>query len=141
MSGYSIMVDIKETELLFFRALALRYKTLDVTPVHSRIMMEIYQHDGKMCQKDIEDAVLCNKSTLSAVLNTMEKNGLIKRVGVADDYRKKYIVLSEKALEIVDVLNKDRIIIDEIINEGISDEERKSLGEILEKLKKNIERI
>lgn len=135
------MMDLKELEMLFFKTLASRYKDIPVTPAQSMILMGIYHHDGELCQKELEKVSLCNKSTLSALLNTMEKNGLIMRKDAIDDSRKKNVVLSDKALEVVRFLQEDKLKLTKIIGEGITDEEVALFGKVLDKLKKNIERI
>ena len=96
--------------------------------------------DG-MYQKEIEDFIPCNKSTLSAILNTMEKNELIKRVDSEIDSRRKVIILTDKALEIVRYLKEDKKVLDHILLDNITDEEYRLFSDILHKLRNNMERI
>lgn len=114
---------------------------LDITPVQSRIITAIYEHGNSICQKQLESKVFRNKSTLSSVLDNMEKNGYIKRIESESDSRKKLIVLTDKAYQIVDKLNEDRETLDKIMCEGISDSEYNSLCTILDKIKENLERV
>ena len=108
-----------------------------MTPVQSRIIMYIYENNGSIYQKDIESFISCNKSTLSAVLNTMEKNDLISK---EESSRKNIIKLTSKSLEIVDILKKDNNESKEIISNGISEDEYKIFKNVLDKIKNNIER-
>lgn len=78
---------------------------------------------------------------MSAVLNTMEKNELIVRVGSEDDSRMKIIKLTDKSRKIADILRKDKEAIDALLNLDISSEEYAEFNRILNKIKKNIERI
>ena len=80
MDKMAMIYEINELDLFFFKAMANRYKKLDITPVQSRIIMVIASKKDGMYQKEMEDFIPCNKSTLSAILNTMEKNELIKRI-------------------------------------------------------------
>ncbi|MDE5889113.1 MAG: MarR family transcriptional regulator [Bacilli bacterium] len=143
MQNSSIMVDLNEVNMSIFKAISARYKELglDVTPVHSRIIMFLYDCDIPICQKDIERFVSCNKSTMSAVLNTMEKNELIVRSDSLEDSRMKIIKLTDKSKKIADVLRKDKEKIDELLSLDISDEEYAEFNRILNKIRKNIERI
>ena len=86
----SIILEMNDVALDIFKLLSTRYKKLglEVTPVQSRIIMALYSQNNLLCQRDIEANVPCNKSTLSAILNTMEKNGLITRQGSENDSRK-----------------------------------------------------
>ena len=76
MHNKDFFSDINDINLSIFKYVFKRHKKLGlgVTPVQSRIIMYIYENNGSIYQKDIESFISCNKSTLSAVLNTMEKN-------------------------------------------------------------------
>lgn len=126
-----------------FKAILARYKNmgLDITPVQSRIVMFLYEANGYQYQKDIEQYISCNKSTISNILNTMEKNGLIKRVENPKDSRMKIIELTDKSKYIAELLRNDRQKIKNILGTDITLEEVLSLQNVLVKIKKNIERI
>lgn len=143
MQNSSIMINLNEVNIGIFKRIAARYKELglDVTPVHSRIIMFLYDSDVPVCQKDIERFISCNKSTISAVLNTMEKNDLILRSDHAGDSRMKIINLTDKSKKIADVLREDKEKIDELLSCDISEEEYAEFNRILNKIKNNIERI
>ena len=89
----------------------------------------------------MEDFIPCNKSTLSAILNTMEKNELIKRIDSKIDSRRKVIILTDKAIEVVRYLKEDRKVLDHILLDNITEEEYGLFSDILHKLRKNMERI
>lgn len=137
----AMIYEINELDLFFFKVMANRYKKLDITPVQSRIIMVIASKEDGMYQKEIEDFIPCNKSTLSAILNTMEKNELIKRVDSEIDSRRKVIILTDKALEIVRYLKEDKKVLDHILLDNITDEEYRLFSDILHKLRDNMERI
>ena len=137
----AMIYEINELDLFFFKVMANRYKKLDITPVQSRIIMVIASKKDGMYQKEIEDFIPCNKSTLSAILNTMEKNELIKRVDSKIDSRRKVIILTDKALEIVRYLKEDKKVLDHILLDNITDEEYRLFSDILHKLRDNMERI
>lgn len=139
----SIILEMNDITLDIFKTLSTRYKklNLEVTPVQGRIIMALYSRDDLLCQKDIESNVACNKSTLSAILNTMEKNGLITRQGSENDSRKKNIILTEKSLKIAKFLKEDNLRISKILGSNITEDEYIIFGQILEKIKNNMERI
>ncbi len=143
MRENSIILEINEINLAIFKMISARYKkmNLDVTPVQSRIIMYIYENNEALCQKDIEKFITCNKSTLSSVLQTMEKNGLIERVDSQSDFRRKIIHLTEKSLNVVHLLKKDDEYLSQIISQDITEQEIASFQEVIKKMKKNIERI
>lgn len=143
MQNSSIMHKLKEVDLEIFKAVSARYKNLglDVTPVQSRIIMFLYDSDISICQRDIEKFVSCNKSTMSAVLNTMEKNELIVRKGSSSDSRRKIIELTDKSINVANILMNDRKKMNKILSAGIIEEEYVIFTNILEKIKKNLERL
>ena len=143
MSKESIMFDINDVNINFLKVIANRYRTKlhDITPVHGRIIMSIYDSKNDICQKDIEEFVPCNKSTLSAILSTMEKNNLIVRLENEKDFRRKIIKLTDKALEVIDILKKDKEELDELIGQNITEEEYIIFNGVLKKINENLERI
>lgn len=141
--NYSIMHKLKEVDLEIFKAVTLRYKNLglDVTPVQSRVIMFLYDSDSSLCQRDIEKFISCNKSTMSAMLDTMERNGLIVRKDSSLDSRRKIIELTEKSNDIANILINDKKSMNEILSIGITKEECEVFSNILDKIKKNLERL
>lgn len=139
----SIILEMNDVAVNIFKTLAIRYKklNLELTPVQSRIIMALYKQDDLLCQKDIEKDIPCNKSTLSAILNTMEKNNLITRLDSENDLRKKNIVLTEKSLKIARFLEEDNKRITDILGSNITEDEYIIFRQILEKIKINMERI
>ena len=139
----SIILEMNDVALDIFKILSTRYKKLglEVTPVQSRIIMALYSQNNLLCQRDIETNVPCNKSTLSAILNTMEKNGLITRQGSENDSRKKNIILTTKSLEIAEFLKEDNLRISKILGSHTTEDEYIIFGQILETIKTNMERI
>ena len=139
----SMILEMNDIALDIFKLLSTRYKKLglEVTPVQGRIIMALYSQNNLLCQRDIEASLPCNKSSLSAILNTMEKNGLITRQGSENDSRKKNIILTTKSLEIAEFLKEDNLRISKILSSNITEDEYIIFGQILEKIKTNVERI
>lgn len=100
-------------------------------------MIEHMQQD--VYQKDIENYLGLSRATVSDVLNTMEKNYIIKRYISSKDTRTKRVFLNELALdkhcEAINHVKK----INSIITRDISKEEIKIFVSILNKMKKNLD--
>lgn len=73
-----------------------------VTSVQGRILGFLYHESDKkdIFQKDIEEELNIRRSSVTSVLQLMEKNGYIKRESVSEDARLKKITLTDKGLEI-----------------------------------------
>lgn len=139
----SVMMNLKDLNDEIFKSISTIYKNLDIsaTPVQGRIMLGINNTSRPLYQKDIEEYVSCNKSTLSAILYTMEKNDLIKRNDSELDSRKKVITLTDKARQVIELIEEKNKAFDESLCENITDEEYQAFTLVVEKIKKNLERI
>ena len=137
-----IVMELNDVTLLLFKHASSRYKkmNIDITPMQARILIAIHDSKDVVCQKYIESYVACNKSTISNVLDTMEKNGLIKRIDNEDDLRRKNIVLTEKSELILKQLKDDKEKVLEEITDGITEDEINVLDNVLDKIKYNLER-
>ncbi|MFR3556912.1 MAG: MarR family winged helix-turn-helix transcriptional regulator [Paraclostridium sordellii] len=90
-------------------------------------------------QKDIEREFDLKRSSVSLMLNNMEKSDLIERVPVTEDARLKKIILTEKSKK---TYKKISIAIDSIENrlsEDITQEEIEVFQRVLEKIRNNLE--
>lgn len=111
------------------------------SPTQMQIMEYIMEHDNNVYQKDLEDVLGIKRATVSGVLQTMEKNGLIDRVTDEDDTRTKRIMLKEKTLKIFE---DGKIKFEKIENEmikNISEEDLKVFLKVIKKMKENIEKV
>jgi len=137
----SIMLDLKKTNKKIMKLLSNRYKymKLNITPNQSKVLMYIYENNN-ITSNDIGKWVHVNKSTLSKMLNNLERNGYIIRESSKVDTRKKNIELTSKALKIVKILESDAKKVSELLMIGIKKDEYDTFKRVLEKVEMNIER-
>nr|WP_286173018.1 MarR family transcriptional regulator [Caproiciproducens sp. MSJ-32] len=90
-------------------------------------------------QKDIEEKFTIRRSTVTGVLQSMERNGYIIRETVPYDARLKKIVLTEKAINLHDQVMLEIEEFEKRITRNVSEEELEIFIQILNKLKKNLE--
>ena len=142
MNKEKIFDELQHTQLCIFNFFSKRYKSLglNITPAQAKIIVSAYE-SGELCQRQLESFTTCNKSTLSSILDTMEKNGYIIRKESKVDCRKKIITLTDKSIKIVNILNDDRKKLLSEFSKDISDEEYRIFSDVLNKITKNIERI
>lgn len=94
--------------------------------------------DRDIFQKDIEEAFSVRRSTVSRVVSLMEQKGLILRQNVESDARLKRLVLTEKALEIHNVIETELDEIDVKLTEGISDEDMRVFMRVVDRMTENL---
>ena len=89
-------------------------------------------------QKDIENEFSIRRSTATNMLQTMEKHGLIKRHSVSYDARLKQLIPTEKAITRHNVFEQEIEKVENKVLDGITEQERKTLFAILNKIKSNL---
>ena len=95
--------------------------------------------DRNIFQKDLELEFGLKRSSVSLMLNNMEKSDLIKRVPVPEDARLKKIVLTEKAVEISKKISVAIDAVEGRIAESLSEDEVHLFLNMLNKIRTDIE--
>lgn len=90
-------------------------------------------------QRDLQEQFSIRRSTVTGILQLMEKNGLITRTSVKQDARLKKITLTPKAIEMHEQIIKGIQSVENKISAGLTPEERKTFIELCEKIRANIE--
>lgn len=113
-----------------------RPETLGLTGGNMQVIHYIYDNqDINICQRDIENYFSLRPSTVSANLRLMEKKGLITRQYSTEDTRIKIVKLTDKAYEIEKQMRHHITIIENKFNDVLTDEERKQLLSLIDKIK------
>lgn len=111
-------------------------RSIEVPSTQSRIIGFLYKESFKrdIFQKDIEEEFEIRRSSVTNILQLMEKNGYIKRISVAEDARLKKIVLTDKGLEIQQSVVKVLEEAENTLRTAYSEEELSQLLYLLDKL-------
>ncbi len=89
-------------------------------------------------QKDIEKEFDLKRSSVSLMLNNMEKNDLIKRVSVSEDARLKQIILTDKSIKIHEKISTAIYSVENKLVEDLTPEEIKIFLGIIDKMRNNL---
>ena len=143
MNKISVMLDFKRINGKIHKALSssLKQYEVDITPVQGRILMFISERKEVTATDIIERFDSINKSTLSEILNNLEKNKYIIRTEDIIDSRKKIIRLTDKSMCVVKKLKDNFDNVAHKVLDGISNEEYEAFKSILGKMERNIEKI
>ena len=110
-----------------------------LSPVQIKILHYLYdQSNDIVSQHDIEKIIESRRSTTSGILQTMEKNNLIKRINHQDDARSKQIILTPYSLELSKTMTKLKNAFDKQIEASITEEELETFFKVTQKIKDNI---
>ena len=114
---------------------------MHITIMHGWIIAYLYHNrDRDIFQRDIEAKFSIRRSTVTGILQRMEKSDLITREPVTYDKRLKKIMLTDKSIKMHDTFTKKCDHIEIKLTEGIEQEELDAFFSIIEKMKQNIER-
>lgn len=112
----------------------------DVTGVQGRIIGYLYDHrDEEIFQRDVEAEFGIRRSTVTGILQLMEKNGLIERYGVARDARLKRLVLTQKAIAAHRQIEERIDRVEARLLQGISEEEIAQFYSVVDRMKENLQ--
>lgn len=111
-----------------------------LTDVQSRVIGFIYNNSKErdIFQRDIETELDIRRSSVTSVLQLMEKKEYIKRVSVSEDARLKKLVLTEKGEEVQKQVNDFILNFEKSLREELTKEEMKTLIKLIDKLSKKI---
>lgn len=117
-------------------------KTIDsITGTHGWIIAFLACNKGKdVFQKDVEREFDVTRSTASKVIDLMEQKGLVTREKVPCDARLKKLVLTQKAQELSELFEKDRLLLEETLTQGFDDEEKRILCDFITRMNNNLQK-
>jgi DNA-binding MarR family transcriptional regulator len=104
----------------------------NLTPAQYSVLSLLWERDGRQFN-ELASACCCSPSTITGIIDTMERNGVVARVPNPDDRRSLLVRLTERGRD----LHKATPNLDEIFGsccEGIQPDELRQLSELLRKL-------
>ena len=111
-----------------------------MTLSHGWVIGYLYENrDRVVLQREFEKEFNLRRSTVTTILQTMEKNGLIERRNIKDDARQRQLVLTEKAELIHKLISKEMKALDDRIVKNIDEKELEIFYKVLFSIKENLE--
>lgn len=113
-----------------------------LTGTHGYVLGYLAHHaqDGPQYQRNIEEVFSIRPPTATAILQTMERNGLIVREPSPDDARLKQIVLTEKAWALHERVEEEHAQTEQLLRQGLTQAELDVFFRVTEKLKATLDR-
>ncbi len=116
-----------------------RKKIEELTGTNSWIIAYIgAKKNSDVFQRDLEKTFGITRSTASKTIDAMVAKGYVNRVGVDYDARLKKLVLTEKALRVVGLMDDDGKRMEAALLDGFSDEEKQQLRGYIARMTENI---
>lgn len=109
------------------------------TPVQGWIVRYLYEHkDEDVFQRDLEARFSVRRSTMTSILQLMEKNGLITKAEVTTDKRLKKLLLTPLAIEKQQRMKHCIDELEKTMKKDLSEDELKAFVKIAEKIGSNL---
>ena len=138
-----IPAQIRRVDNLIFRKInqfARENGVEQATPMHGWIIEYLYRHrDAAVFQRDIEREFSITRSTVTNILQLMERKGYIERQSVPQDARLKRLMLTEKGACIHEKTMQSLHQTDEFVESLLTPEENAELLRLLNKLRKGLQ--
>lgn len=137
----SILKSVKTFHQLVINSMGVRNmpKYPNVTTTQIEIMEYIINSPKKYAlQKEFEKVLGLSRATVSSVLITMEKNGLIVRITDNNDTRTKKIVLSNNAQKVFESSKEKIESLEKKCISGINEENLNTFIKVLSKMTENL---
>jgi len=110
-----------------------------VSGAQSRILRYIRDQKKPIYQKDIERAFCQRRSSVSEMVKGLEKQGFLVRESVEGDARLKKMVLTPKALELIDSVKKVMDDNEVLLHSALSEAEFETFVDCCYKMRLKIE--
>ncbi len=95
--------------------------------------------DRDIFQRDIEEMFSIRRSTVSSMLQLMEKKGLVVRESVEYDARLKKLTLTQKAWDMHNKMLESLNSMEQKLCRGLTEEEKNQFFYLIEKIRNNAE--
>lgn len=133
--------DISETARLIRREANRRATAVGATSAQWRVLARLHRFGGGWRQVELADALDIEPITLCRMIDRMEESGLVERRRDPTDRRAWRIYLTEAASPVLVELTQLGHAFDGELTAGLTDAERTTLGDLLDRLRINLTQI
>lgn len=142
MQNYFLMAELKTMTNLLQRMAEQCPDLLQIdglTAIQCIILDYLYENRGRdIFQRDLEAEFQIRRSTVTGILQGMERRGLVLRLPVAQDARLKKLALTEIGLALHAKAERNIRSVEERALEGVSEEDLLIFRRTLERIKQNL---
>lgn len=140
----NVLEELKSLDIMVMKKLFNMTQKVNVnyriTPIQIFIIKFLLENNLSCYQKDLYNFTRRGKSTVSSVLTTMEKNGLILKKGEDIDSKNVKIYLTEEAKVVYIKLQDYLKDFSNQITAGVSLNELKVFNRVISKMKENVDK-
>lgn len=113
------------------------YNLDDLVPSYGNILRALYENDGKLTMKEIGNLIGKDKSTITVLINKLEKLDYVKKEESLEDRRVTYIVLSDKGKAIESKFMAISAEVYKTAYKGFTEDEQETFLKLLKRMNNN----
>jgi DNA-binding MarR family transcriptional regulator len=114
------------------RYLELELKRYEASLIRFNIMSTLFKNGGEMTPSEIAESVFREKNSITAVINTLERQGVVRREPSTDDRRSVKVVITDKGWNDANRLNP---IAQELSRQALSCMDKKQVEELVNNMR------
>jgi len=114
------------------RYLEIELRRYDATLIRFNVMSTLFKNGGEMTPSEIAESVFREKNSITAVINTLEREGVVHRVPSTDDRRSVKVVITDKGWKEANQLNP---IAQELSREALSCVDKEQIEALLDTMR------
>jgi DNA-binding MarR family transcriptional regulator len=114
------------------RYLEVKLKRYEASLIRFNIMSALFKNGGEMTPSEISELVFREKNSITAVINTLERQGVVRREPSTDDRRSVKVIITEKGWKEANRLNP---IAQELSREALTCLEKQSVEDLVETMR------
>jgi DNA-binding MarR family transcriptional regulator len=122
LTSYEVLARYLEVEL----------RPHDASLIRFHIMSTLFRNGGEMTPSEIAESVFREKNSVTAVINTLERQGVVRREPSTDDRRSVKVIITDKGWQEANRLNP---IAQELSRGALSCLEKEHVKELVETMR------
>lgn len=134
--SYSLL--FKQLSIAFENNLQREAAQYGLTAAQANILIFLSKVDHQVNQRELESYFHLSNPTVTGLMKRMEAKGFIRREVSREDGRAKYIILTEKAMEISSEVQQNMAQMEQKVVQGMAETEQEQFHALLLQALKNI---
>ncbi|GCL70330.1 MarR family transcriptional regulator [Paenibacillus naphthalenovorans] len=132
-----ISIFIHQTDLTLTSYIKKQLAPYNLAPEQNLVMMLLWEKDG-LTQNEIAELLVKDKTNVARMLFNLEQKGFIRRACPKNDRRSLIVYLTEEGKQLGNHIISLTEKFNELVKNGITNEELKELKRILTKISHNV---
>lgn len=133
------VINLVRTESLVTAELAARFRAFGLTPAAFNVLMILEGSAGPLCPFEIGERLLVTRGTVTGVLDTLERAGLVRRIPHPADRRMLQIAPTPKARRLLASVCRELFPAEAAMLAGLTSREKETLVRLLGKLQGHLQ--